>query len=146
MRTGCAVVLVGMLLVTAGCGGGKAGRLPVYPARGKVLLDGRPTKGIFVYCWPGDIGKNEAYCPTGQTDEQGNFVLSTYGENDGAPEGEYVVTLEWPERFNVISNRWEGDRFKKAPYNDRNTSPLRVTIRKQPNELEALQLSFRGTI
>jgi len=28
-------------------------------------------------------------------DKEGSFALSTYGDKDGAPPGEYVVTVTW---------------------------------------------------
>src|SRR5262245_47855051 len=88
----------------AGCAK-KSKRLPVYPASGQVLVNGKPAAGVFVYLWPASIESGlDAYCPHAQTDESGRFTLATYDTGDGAPAGTYTVTAEWPVRFNAISN------------------------------------------
>ena len=113
--------------------------MPVFPAKGQLLVDGKAAKGAFVYLWPDGIGDMDAYCPNGQTDDNGAFVLSTYDSDDGAPAGEYAVTVEWPERYNVISGRWEGDKLK-GRFSDPKASKLRRTIEKKPNELAPIEL------
>ena len=118
----------------------KSRHLPVFPAKGQLIVDGKAAKGAFVYLWPDGIGDMDAYCPNGQTEENGDFVLSTYDAKDGAPAGEYAVTVEWPERFNPISNRWEGDKLK-GRFSDPKTSKIRRTIAKKPNELAPIELS-----
>ena len=30
-----------------------------------------------------------------RVDEKGNFKLTTYEKNDGGPEGEYNITIQW---------------------------------------------------
>lgn len=122
-----------------GCGA-KSNRLPVYPTSGQVLVGGKPVKGVFVYLWPASAEGIDAYCPNGQSDESGNFTLSTYDTGDGAPAGEYKVTAEWPVRFNAISNRWEGDKLK-GRFTDPKASQITVTIRKGPNELPVIKLT-----
>src|SRR5262245_52833652 len=113
VRLTLAAVVALVALNVPGCAKKNGRRLPVYPVKGQVLVGGKPAKGVFVYLWPASIGEGlDAYCPNGQTDDDGNFTLSTYDQNDGAPAGEYKVTAEWPARFNALTNRWEGDKLK----------------------------------
>ena len=140
----CRLLLAGALclglLVTTSCKKSD-GRLPVYPVKGRVLIDGNPQKDVIISFWPGKIEKDlHAYCPSGRTDENGYFQLSTYNENDGAPAGDYTVTIEWPVGFNAISNQWHGDHLQ-GKYNDQNASEIKLRIEPRPNELAPLQIT-----
>src|SRR5262245_41265941 len=104
------LVLVSVLLgaVRPGCRKAR-GWLETYPVKGAVLVDGKPAKDVMITFHPKSEVGNRPYLPTGRTNEGGEFVLSTFVEGDGAPAGEYDVTVTWPERFNPISTLWEGD-------------------------------------
>jgi len=128
------VLLAGM---SVSCG--QKTRLAAYPAKGKVLIDDKPAKDVFVYFIPTGTSAGGAYSPSGQTDEEGRFVLSTYEPGDGAPVGEYTVTVEWPEKLNIISGQWEGDRLK-GRYSDPQKSTLKRRIEAKENEVEPLLL------
>ena len=86
----------------AGCGGDGLGyRHVVHPASGKVTWKGRPVKGAIVRFNPVDPGT--VRIPPGeegpevglaaQTGDDGSFVMSAYYSGDGAPAGDYVVTV-----------------------------------------------------
>lgn len=81
-----------------------------------------------------------ARCTVGSTDAAGQFSLTTYAAGDGAPEGDYIVTFFWPhESFNEIDPcdcpaPIDHDRLR-GQYIDRNTSPLRATIRPGLNRI-----------
>ena len=83
---------------------GRSNRLPVYPVKGTVLVDGKPAKGVQLSFWPengaADVG---AYSPQAETDENGAFVLSTYEPGDGAPAGKYSVTARWPPECEIAA-------------------------------------------
>ncbi len=132
-----AVAVLAVLL--PGCGK-KKGRLPLFPVRGQVLVGGVPAKDALVYFWPEGIGSGvDAYCPHAEVDENGNFSLSTYEDGDGAPAGNYVVTVEWPGPLNVITNQREGDKLN-GRFSDAKTSKLRAKVEERPNELEPFRL------
>lgn len=68
----------------------------LYIVEGNVLVNGEPAANLNVAFHPLDGDKN-LFCPVGRTDSTGTFHLTTrYGE-DGAPAGEYSVTLVWPD-------------------------------------------------
>jgi len=80
------VMLVGVCLGTLGCGGG--GEFPVAPAEGKVLYRGTPLQFGSVMFQP------EAGPPArGDIQPDGTFVLSTYGDGDGAIIGKHQVRI-----------------------------------------------------
>jgi hypothetical protein len=134
-----AAAVAGLLALSPGCGK-KDNRLDVHPARGQVLVGEKPAKGVHVSLWPVSAEGRDAYCPHGETDENGNFTLSTYETGDGAPAGDYKVTAEWPVKFNAISNRWEGDKLR-GKFTKQQSSQIQVTIRPGPNELPPIKLT-----
>jgi hypothetical protein len=76
---------------------GGAPREPtVYAVEGKVLVDGAPAENLNVAFHPLDGGEHK-FCPVGRTDSHGIFHLTTRRMGDGAPAGEYHVTLVWPD-------------------------------------------------
>jgi hypothetical protein len=131
--------LVGVL---AGCG--KRGWLETYPVKGTVLVDGKAAKGATVSFHPREATGDKPYLPTGQTDENGEFSLSTFVTNDGAPAGEYDVTVVWSVRYNPISTLWEGDKLN-GQYADKSKSTLRVSVEKHPQQLPPFELTSGGS-
>src|SRR3954464_14548489 len=64
--------------------------------RGKVLFEGKPIKNAVVAFHPKGETSGTASHPTGVTDENGVFTLSTQ-KDSGAPTGEYQITVMWLE-------------------------------------------------
>jgi hypothetical protein len=127
--------LVGVLLWTVcGC----AGHKPVYPVSGKVVdAQGRPASGATVIFCPAENVYDNANKPAGLADERGHFTLGTYRRDDGAPAGEYVVTVVWrsgardPARPRQPPPDRLGGRF-----GDPLTSPLKATVVRGGNDVE----------
>src|SRR5262245_41559951 len=67
----------------------------VYSVRGEVFLNSQPAAGAWVHFHP--VDEEECAPAFAQVQEDGSFQLSTYGTNDGAEAGDYVVTLNWRE-------------------------------------------------
>ena len=90
----CAL-LVGTLAL-AGCGGG--GKPGAVPAGGKVTYrKATVPAGALVVFHPADPAaeKRIGGKPFAKVGDDGTFALTTYAEGDGAPEGEYGVTIDW---------------------------------------------------
>src|SRR5690242_9007773 len=75
---------------------GKHAQHALYPASGKVLINGQPAKGVEVVLHPPAEWGNVIGVCQGITDEQGLFKLSTDKTDDGAPAGHFAVTVTWP--------------------------------------------------
>jgi hypothetical protein len=120
------------LVALTGC---SDGRKALYPVHGKILdAAGQPLSEAVVYFNPVENPAETKHKPAGMADKEGNFSLTTYRENDGAPAGNYVVTLEWkPVRRSLLDpdlpDRLEG-RFR-----DPATSKLTATVAKGENDL-----------
>ena len=86
----CACALVPLVFLgLGGCGSGPA----LFPVSGKVTYkDGKPVTAGFVMFEP--VGQKIS--ARGEIQPDGSFQLGTYGNNDGAIEGEYKVLIAPP--------------------------------------------------
>lgn len=131
-----------LCLLLPACG---KGRKPCYPVTGKVLVDGKPAPDAFVHFHPVEAAADPAdrVSPFAMVDDKGRFALSSYVSNDGAPEGEYIVTFEWRERSGLMKNNFEGPDRLKGAYVDPKKSKYKVQIKPEPNELPTFELTTK---
>ena len=122
----------------AGCGKGKVHE-PVYPVHGQVLFEGRPVAWAFVVLHPVNSAGETPVHPHAYGTTDGTFELTSFTSGDGAPAGEYAVTVQLrqpplkdddPPARNLLPSR----------YASPDTSGLRVQIVEGSNELEPLRL------
>lgn len=87
---------IAVICLLAGCGGG--GDFPTAPASGHVLCEGKPVPHVMVFFEPLQSGKSALVGKQGFgiADEKGQFVISTYGEKDGAVVGRHRVRVGPP--------------------------------------------------
>jgi hypothetical protein len=132
------------LLAITSCGEGKFPK--TYPVKGKVLVDGQPAKDCQVSLHRVSGGAlSPPATPNGLTDENGEFQLTSYAANDGAPEGEYVVTIEWRERSGIAQADFDGpDRLGGDYANIEKNKTLKgfsVQVAKQALTLPPFELT-----
>ncbi len=124
------------IVATAGCGRKEPPRVPV---GGSLLLqqkDGQmvPMAGAKLVLVPVVGADKTRLFPSARAGADGAFRLGTEGADDGAVEGEYVVTVEWKDRYKPkvdMMGRGEIDRGPdklKGAYANQATSPLRATV------------------
>lgn len=138
-----AIQLSGLILLVIGCQqpGYEWEERPVFPVEGQVLIRGRPQPGVQVTFHP--LDQSQAGRPRGVTDAEGRFRLRTYTVDDGAPAGEYAVTLYWPvprtPAQEADSELPTSDRLKRR-YADPGNSGLRATVHEQPTALPPFEI------
>lgn len=100
------------LLLSGGCARDEYAKLPVVPAEGRVLYQGKPTAGAEVTLLPVGDDSPDAIKPRGRVNAEGVYKLSTYptadGRPDGAPPGEYLVAVRWPSKSGRADDGDEG--------------------------------------
>jgi hypothetical protein len=70
---------------------------PAHPVGGRVMVDGKPAAGVEVHLYPLNRYREAGVArPRGTTDRDGGFRLVTGEGKEGAPSGQYHVTLVWP--------------------------------------------------
>lgn len=111
------------------------------PVRGSVIYKGKPAPGVRIKFYPQfSIGKLD-FIPYGETGSDGAYVLSTGKPGNGAPKGEYLVTLEMPY-IGVDSQdglETELDRLKGV-YSDPYKNNWSVTLKDGDNFLDPFEI------
>ena len=130
-------LLLIFLLSMWGCGSSEGPSL--YPASGRLLVDGKPADQAQVILHPVD-GRDfdrRGARPSGITEQDGTFQITTYQKGDGAPEGIFVVTISWPEAPNSLEP--SPDRLRGLFLLPQRSS-IKVKIEPRQNQLETIDL------
>lgn len=134
------------LVLLAGCSGEKAPATS--PVKGTVTYNGASVEGATVVFAPTATGKPA----TAVTDAGGHYELSTFGSKDGAPPGEYSVTVTktttegaestlTPEQMNELALQGKplpGPTTKQLlpqKYSQAATTDLHFTVKAGANDI-----------
>jgi hypothetical protein len=134
--------LAACLAAIAGCGSNAdPNRLPVFPANGQIAYHGMSLRGAFVVLHPQGSQSAEGVRPRGHVADDGKFSLSTYETSDGAPAGDYKVTVECRSLVkkpngDVVA----GPNVLPKQYSRPETSPISVRIASGDNALAPIVL------
>jgi hypothetical protein len=134
---GVRVMFLAGVLGLAGCGG--SGQPACFSVKGRVLFEKAPIAEAQVALHP--VGQTLTVKPVGVTDGQGYFTLSTFGTNDGAPPGRYIVTVTWKQLIQTGEEKTRSGRNQlPAHYGDPRQSTIRCEIKPSANELPTFEL------
>src|SRR5262249_33438863 len=125
-----------------GCGEAQLQRLAVYKVQGKVSYQGKSPVGASVCFHPASADKRMPVPPRGVVADDGTFKISTYAADDGAPSGDYVVTISWRKTTTLPSGEDEaGPSLLPAKYESPEKSGLKVTVNAtELNDLAPIEL------
>jgi hypothetical protein len=131
-----AAVVAGLALFAAGCGG--TNRPDPVPAGGKVTYRKSvvPVGALVVFHPPDPASeKRIGGKPFAKVKDDGTFELTTYGESDGAPEGEYWVTIDWrppakDSKFSIGESGATGPSKLNPKYSNPQQPAIKVTVKK----------------
>ena len=135
---GLAALVLGGIL--SGCGGSPERPEAVYPLTGELHFEGQPAAGASIVLYPQD--ESISARPKASVGDDGTFAVTTYELGDGAPPGEYKVTIEW--RRPVAGQEVGGDEMPPPnvlppAYASPKTTPVTVTVAEGENEFPALK-------
>lgn len=110
-----------------GCGGGGGGgqakdHVPVFKVTGTVTYKGQAVEGALVQIFPEPPGQVGA---AGSTNAKGEFQLTTYAANDGAPAGKFNVAITKVEAPKVDQGSGNVDSDNYVPPKETNTEAPR---------------------
>jgi hypothetical protein len=118
-----------------------SGTKRVYPVSGTVLFEGKPAAGAVVKFYSADAADKNAkdvLIPQGVVGADGSFRLTSYKSEDGAPAGNYRVSVFWARPSKG------GDDFDKLlvppRYLNAGTSGLTAEVAASPTALPPFQL------
>lgn len=117
---------------------------PVYPVKGRIHVNGKPVSNALVVFHPLDEKDQTNSRPHGQTGSDGTFTLTTFNKDDGAPQGDYAITVEW---WTAKSSPKGSSGISEAPsnrlpqrYSRPKTSGLKTQIKEGQNVVPVLNL------
>ena len=132
------ISLPALLIALTASGCGRGWEADTHPASGRISVNGQAPAGALVQLHPVGPAPDERNSrPWGLVAEDGTFALSTYEAGDGAPAGEYAVTVTWPDDPTVPSMT---DRLGFR-YADPGRSSWKVTIDEGENALPTIELT-----
>jgi hypothetical protein len=131
-------VSLGLVLAVGGCGGDNGPT--IYPVSGKVVVDGKPAaKAQVTFHRSG--GSSDHPSPFAETDADGLFSPSTRLTKDGAPAGDYTLTIVWPEIRVDHGEEIAGPDRLGGLYANPGSSALKVNIKEGKNVLPPFELN-----
>ena len=136
------VALLAVVAAFAGCSDEGSGlKVPVFPVKGSVQFEGQPASGAFVAFHPQTPAKPGEEClgrrPQVQSD--GTFEVTTASRADGAPAGEYAVTVLWTKPIKQGNDTVAGPNVIPPIYSKPETTPWKVTVKDAPQPARAAQ-------
>jgi hypothetical protein len=135
--------LAGFLCLTVACTASSCAKhnkdeLAVFPVTGRVFFDGKPTPGAIVILHPVGNPDQKRPNPRAVVNRDGTFRPTTYRTNDGAPAGDYVVTVDW--RKEGRGQRHKAASLLPAKYSETTQSPLHVTVEPKTDHFEPFEI------
>ncbi len=129
-------------LFAIGCSRGPA-KLVIHPVEGQVLVNDKPRAGVLVTLHPADPVAVHQLRPGGFTTADGSFTVNSYLAGDGAPEGEYAVTvaLYVEQMVRGEADPTLGPNQFPARYNDPAATPFKVRVQKGPNKFAPFRVN-----
>ncbi len=109
---------------------------------GSLKFDGKAPAGAKLVFHPLKIeGETLGAAPNARVKDDGSFSVSSYKPDDGAPAGEYAVTVEW---FKVDDQGAPGPNVIPTLYSSPTTSPIKVTVSAGgPTTLDPIAISSK---
>lgn len=133
LRLGTLTALA-LLVSLSGCS--DSGGFAVAPVRGKVTFDGQPVQGGVITFRPvaaqADASREAGKPASGEVGNDGTFVLSTYGTQDGAVVGRHQVS------YTPMSKGAESyeDTPEPSPYIGLVPESAEVEVQSGANQIE----------
>lgn len=128
------ISLAAAAVLVAGCTKGGAEH-KVAPVKGKVTANGQPVKGGNITFQPIEVAGAKSGTTgkpaTAAVNDDGTFVLSTYGKEDGAVVGKHRV-LYLPA---VKAAESYDDKPSPSPYAGMKPKPDQIEVQAGPNDV-----------
>ncbi|MCA9010543.1 MAG: hypothetical protein KDB01_12395 [Planctomycetaceae bacterium] len=137
IRFCCLLFLSSVFSSAIGCGQRDTGP-ETFPVTGVVHINGKPAERVAVLFHHADAAMPSNYrYPTGVTNSEGVFHLSSIGDGDGAVAGKYAVTFTWLssgelDAFDMLNGAFsnpEDSSFQvEVPLTDPTSLTLELTV------------------
>jgi hypothetical protein len=132
--------LLGLTMVSIGCGEAAKPWEKVVPASGQITFEGKPVEGAQITLTPVSAEFPNTVRPSATSITGGTFILGTYGTTDGAPAGEYKVSAVWFKTVNSGGSMVRGDNVLPGKYANADTSGITVVINDTETNIPTIDL------
>jgi hypothetical protein len=133
-------LFLGLMVIVVGCGQSiEAPPVAVHPAQGKITFKGQAMPGAMVTLHP-KTASAEIPKPRATVDKAGAFKISTFAPGDGAPEGDYVLTVFWYKPIQNGPDISPGPNVIPIKYTKPETTNIEIRIAAGQNDLSTIQL------
>jgi hypothetical protein len=132
------VVGAALLMATIlGCGKAEPNRVAVFPVNGKITFQRQPTVGATVLLHP-QTPLEKVPAPRASVAPDGTFRISTFNTGDGAPEGDYVVTVQWYRPVKNGTDVVSGPNVIPRKYTQAASSDIVIHVAAGENSLKPI--------
>ncbi len=135
---GCALCFLGSL----GCKARQPWEIAV-PTSGTVTFDGKPISGAEVTLAPTSKDVPNTVRPSATTKADGTFKLTTHVQDDGAPVGEYQVSVIWHPLVDNGGGPSRGGNKLPERYSRPETSKITAAVTPQGGPLPPFNLTTK---
>jgi tetratricopeptide (TPR) repeat protein len=122
---------------------GNGSHYAVHSVKGEATFDGRPIPNASIILYPINPKADDHPRPKAVVGPSGTFTLGTYSADDGAPAGEYKVSIVWnapPTPREIQEDRYKPRNQLPPRYANPETSGLTARIEAGDNTLPAFAL------
>jgi hypothetical protein len=132
------VAAVSLLALLSGCSEKWA---ECFPVSGIVKYNGQAPQGAQLVFHAINPSGPDAVSPKANVKPDGSFVVTSYQSGDGAPPGDYVVTVEW---YQIDKDGNVGPNVLPPEYASPKLSPIKVTVNAgSPTTLEPIAITAK---
>lgn len=140
------LLIAGMTgIICCGCGSRMPAPLETFPVSGQIKVNGKSPARAEIRFQPRvplEDPLNRSIQPYAIVEVDGSFQVSTYQDGDGAPPGEYAVTVIWPE----ITIEGGEEIFGQDKLGQRFADPTKpvatVEVVEGDNEIPVIDLNY----
>lgn len=137
------LVMLLALPVLVGCQKADPPKIAVFPVSGKVTLVGGEIPAgarlVFHAVNPSDP-LQAGVAPTAIVAQDGTYKVGSYEKEDGAPAGEYKVTITWEKLIETPEEVYNGPNVLPVDYSKEATTPVTVTVQSGPTEVPPIAI------
>lgn len=135
---------LGMLVVLPAllglCGCEKA-PVPVFPVTGQVTYKGKPAAGATVVLFTTKAEDTSDVAPSAVVKDDGSFAITVYEPGDGAPEGDYVATVQWRKMVTGAGGSAAGPNVLPEKYANPKTTPIKVSVAGAATQIPPININ-----
>jgi hypothetical protein len=142
VRAAWLVLLTSVAVGLAACGARGPVKKTCYPVSGQITVKGQPAAGALVILRPKTDADSPEWSigfPRAVVKDDGSFEVGTYGDNDGAPAGEYTVLISWQPPNPANEEQSLPDKLG-GKYSDPATSPFSAKVDAGPTQLPPIKI------